>query len=179
MQNAACYNPSAESCFPTKHRHATLSTWRKVENRGNTVNTSSHNTPAVDLDTHYGFLFKKKNNPNRIIRHHSHLCFPSLQGGKEENTTSVCFSTGKDTETYQLLKKKFHGRNSREWYFPGAPITCRDGARTQSSKSHKIWRIHTIISENIIPKLKLQTHPCISLNHLKIYFLKEYPSSTH
>lgn len=70
------------------------------------MNTSSHNTPAVDLDTHYGFLFKKKNNPNRIIRHHSHLCFPSLQGGKEENTTSVCFSTGKDTETYQLLKKK-------------------------------------------------------------------------
>lgn len=31
----------------------------KGEDKGHTVNTSSHNTPSVRLDIHYGFLFKK------------------------------------------------------------------------------------------------------------------------
>lgn len=114
MQNTACYKPSGEWRVPTKHGHAALSTWRKVENRGNTVNKSSHKTPAVELDRHYGFLFKKNNNPNRIISPCSHLCSQSLQGGKGENTASVWFSTGKDTGTWPAFKKENFPRKKQQ-----------------------------------------------------------------
>lgn len=101
-------------------------------------------------------------------------CVLSLFKEVKEKTQHLCgFLLERTLELDQLLKKKtFHGRNSREWYPPGAPIACQGGARPQSSKSHKIMTHSRHYQWKYDFKSKSQTHPCISLNHLKIYFFK-------
>lgn len=62
------------------------------------MNIGSHNTPAVDLDRHYGFLFKKIIIPIESLAT-AVICVFRLFKEVKEKTQRLCFSTGKDTET--------------------------------------------------------------------------------
>lgn len=96
----------------------------------------------------------------------------------KKKTQHLCvFLLERTLKLDQLFKKKFHGRNSREWYFPGAPITCRDGARTQSSKSHKImthshnyqWKYNSQIEIANTPMHLLESSENIFFKRISIF----------
>lgn len=69
------------------------------------MNTGSHNTPAADLDIHYGFLFKKIIIPVEALDTTA-ICVFSLLKEVKKKTQRLCASLLERTLKLDQLKKK-------------------------------------------------------------------------